>query len=192
MKNVFDRSDYRGWNIFRWLKLFVFDLKCCRERITKGYCQKDLWNIDYWFLVVMSDMLSEFNQTTCSTPGRLMEKFPGESGHKEWEAILSKMSFLLNEANEYTCKRINPYAEEHDKAFCEFEEKYGIAGEKLLTDEERSDKHTRRIHFMSEIPEYAYIDEPYKTAEKESWNYRNQCKDEALSLFSEWFWSLWD
>lgn len=194
MQNVFVKSDYKscGWNFIERIKLFLLDLKCCKDRITKGYCEKDLWSIDYWFLEVMPSMLSDFQQDLKGCPGVFVEKYSEENCHKEWEAVLKKMVFLLNEANEQTCKRINPYAEEHRKAFCEFEEKYGLFGEKLQTDEESSDKNTRRIHFMSEVPEYAEISEQYSAAEKELSTYQDQCKNEALALFSEWFWDLWD
>lgn len=51
MQNVFVKSDYKscGWNFIERIKLFLLDLKCCKDRITKGYCEKDLWSIDYWF-----------------------------------------------------------------------------------------------------------------------------------------------
>ena len=44
------------------------DLKCCLERIRKGYCVKDLWEIDTWFLRIMPDMLEDFVRSNHSYP----------------------------------------------------------------------------------------------------------------------------
>jgi hypothetical protein len=45
---------------------------------------------------------------------------------------------------------------------------------------------------MSELPEYEEIDRLYKEANEELYKYRDQCKNQALELFSKWFWALWD
>ena len=39
---------------------FFSDLKCCLDRIRKGYCEKDLWEIDTWFLNVMPEMFQTY------------------------------------------------------------------------------------------------------------------------------------
>ena len=57
---------------------------------------------------------------------------------------------------------------------------------------ESLDKHSRVLHFPSEIPEYKDIEEKYYEEEKALSQYREDCKNEALELFSKWFYSLWD
>lgn len=63
--SVFYLSDYSIRRPISSILQFFSDLKCCLDRIRKGYCKKDLWEIDTWFLNVMPDMLEEFNR--CKT-----------------------------------------------------------------------------------------------------------------------------
>ena len=100
------------------------------------------------------------------------------------------MIFLFREMNEETCQRKNSYQKEHDNILQVFEEKYGLFGEKL--EEGKMNKIGRTLHFPSEIPEYKDIEEKYYTEEKALIQYREDCKNEALELFSKWFYSLWD
>lgn len=203
---LFDRTAYRWvWvskKVFGVFGLFMRDLKCCWQRITKGYCDNDLYSIYDWFLDVIPSMLEQFKQTRHGSPSVLGEDYVDEDGilvndtcHEEWDAILDRLIFLFREANEYSCQRKNPYEDEHRRAYAEFTEKYGVLGEKLETPEQkerrlRAGLHT--MHFLSEIPEYADIDSKYKAEEKKLDEYREQCQDEALKLFSKWLPHLWD
>ena len=77
----------------------------------------------------------------------------------------------------------------------EFTEKYGFFGEKLETEEEKEKRKksgNRRVHFMSEIPEYAAIDKLYHEEEKRIDEYREKCKDEVFDLMKKYFFALWD
>ncbi|KIR03547.1 hypothetical protein P261_02362 [Lachnospiraceae bacterium TWA4] len=48
------------------------------------------------------------------------------------------------------------------------------------------------VHFLSEVPKYQKIDKLYSDYEQKLEAYRNRCKDEAIDLLREYFWSLWD
>lgn len=178
------------------------DLKYCIQRIKRGYCDADLYSIHDWFLEIVPAMLEQYKKTRTGSPSVLGENLPNEKGfivnetcHKEWDEILDKMIFLFREADESTCQRKNPYEDEHSKAFHEFTQKYGLFGEKLETQEEKEEGQRTggyAMHFMSELPEYAEIDEKYHAAESELEEYRNKCKDEAFKLFSKYFFYLWD
>lgn len=203
---IFDRMSYH----YAWkdggpigvCKRFFRDLKNCRQRISRGYCDEDLFSIQDWFLSVVPAMLQQYKDTRHGSPGVLGENYTNKDGiavndtcHAEWDAILEKMIFLFREANEETCQRKNPYEDEHMRIFAEFTAKYGILGEKLETEEEKAfaaktGGHT--AHFASELPEYAEAEEKYMAAERELEEYREQCKDEAFELFSKWFYHLWD
>ena len=71
MRNVWNRDPYRWYKYKKdWKAIigqFRLDLRCCRQRITKGYCEKDLWSIRDWFLDVVPDMLDE-RQCRCKNP----------------------------------------------------------------------------------------------------------------------------
>ncbi len=90
---------------------------------------------------------------------------------------------------------VNPYEEEHHKAFIEFKEKYGLCGEGLCTQEEIEEYNKtgyRTMHFMRELPEYEDICEKYSEANKQIEEYRSRCNDEAIDMLKEYFYDLWD
>ena len=119
MRNVWDQDPYR-WHKYKkdWKAIvgqFRLDLRCCRQRIKKGYCEKDLWSIRDWFLDVVPDMLEEYKKNRTGSPGILGENYQNEEGflvndtcHGEWDRILDEMIFLFREADERQCQRKNP------------------------------------------------------------------------------------
>ena len=206
MRNVWNRDPYRWYKYKKdWKAIigqFRLDLRCCRQRITKGYCEKDLWSIRDWFLDVVPDMLEEYKKSRNGSPGILGENYQNEEGflvndtcHGEWDRILDEMIFLFREADERQCRCKNPYEEEHSKAFSLFMDKYGLLGEKLRTPEERkrdSEQNVITYHGMRELPEYKELCKRYDEEEKKLEQYREECKNEAFELFTKWFYSLWD
>lgn len=200
MKNVWD------WQEFRWLlrepwKIPGFLLKNIKyswQRITKGYCDMDLWSIDDWFMGVMPDMLQQFKDTKHGSPVSLGKDYVNENGilcndscHDEWNRILEQMIFLFREMNRDTCQKKNPYEKEHENVWEEFEKKYGIFGEGIEMEEGRR-KIGRKICFPEELPEYKDSEDRYYAVEKELTEYREACKNKAFELFSTWFYDLWD
>ena len=90
----------------------VAEYKIQLQRVTKGYCDKDLWNIDYWFMNLMPDMLQQFKDTKHGSPSCLGTEYVDEHGiscndecHAEWDKILDKMIFLFREMNEEMCQK---------------------------------------------------------------------------------------
>ena len=62
MNNVWCKQDFlwlrrKPWKI---IPLICRNIGYSWQRITKGYCDKDLWNIDGWFMDLMPDMLEQF------------------------------------------------------------------------------------------------------------------------------------
>lgn len=122
---VFDFSVYHLKTPIQNIKHFFFDLKCCRDRIRKGCCEKDAWDLDVWFLTVMPGVLDLLREHTDSIPsciekecseGREIARPPeegkGVSGQfpdaydqdaeriafTRWKDILGEMSRLFREA----------------------------------------------------------------------------------------------
>ncbi len=71
----------------------------------------------------------------------------------------------------------------------------GFLGEKLQTETEVEENRKRggggTVHFMNELPEYKEIYEKHYAEERKLEAYRIECKDEALNLLKEYFYSLW-
>ena len=199
MNNVWEWDEIKRYIKQPWkIPGVIFDnVRYSWQRITKGYCDKDLWSIDYWFMSIVPDMLQQFKNTKHGSPGVLGEDYIDEDGircndtcHEEWDKILEEMIFLFREMNEETCQKKNIFEEEHRKVQNEFEEKYGFFGEKLEANIEKSVG--KRIHFPSELSEYKDIEDKYFECEKDLCSYREECKDKAFVLFAKWFYYLWD
>lgn len=180
--------------------------KCIRwswQRIIRGYADCDKWNMYSYLQNLIPEMLLDMRDNRHGSPGYLGENYTNAEGilvndtcHEEWNQILDHMIFLWREANEATCVRKNPYEEEYHKEYKEFEEIYGVLGEKLQTEAELEENCKRgggrTIHFMDELPEYREISDKYFEEERKLAEYRSRCKDEALDLLKEHFYSLWD
>lgn len=181
---------------------FSEDMEMAKQRVTQGFCDRDLWDIGRWFLDLMPVMLQRYKETRHGSPGCLGENYTDTDGilkndtcHAEWDKILDEMIFLFRESVEETCSRKNPYYDEHIRQFCEFEERFGMLGEGLQTEEERKKQErtgNTTAHFMRELPEYREIDEKYTAAKEELTEYREQCREKAMELFTKWMPHLWD
>lgn len=193
-------------NPIKHIKRWGRNIKHAYQRIRYGYCDRDVWSIDWWFLSVVPNMLEDLKETTHgypSMPDDFSQALVGtgapeevdEEGMKRWKNILSEMIFLFREANEDTCTKKNPYEEEHDKASDEFTKKYGFFGEKLKTEEEKEEEKktgNSRWYMLEDVPEYKEISDLYHDEYRKIVEYRHECKDKGMDLFKEWFWNLWD
>lgn len=186
---------------------FFRSLKWAWQRATKGYCELDTYGVSDWFLNTLSEMCEYINENRYCYPSALfdeamahyglksMDDFYGATekikskiekyGEEKWGEVLSRLAFLLREANEDTCSKVNPYEDEYHRALEEFREKYGEWGEKLLTKEEKAASKKSGRH-----PEYTEICELYFNEEHNLNAYREKCAKDALEIFSEWFYSL--
>ena len=204
--SICDREAYHWvWvdkKLFGVFDCFRKDLRYCKQRIEKGYCDADLYSIYDWFLETVPAMLEQYKQTRHGSPGILGENYENADGilvndtcHGEWDMILDRMVFLFRKADESACQKKNPCEDEYTKMLEEFAQKYGHFGEKLETVEEKEERMrtgAHVVHCPSELPEYVDIAETYHAEEKKLEEYRNQYKEEAFQLFSEWFFHLWD
>lgn len=207
--NIWNKQDFKMCGLgekvrlFAKWKHFVRCIKYSKQRIVRGYADCDVWNMYSHLEELMPAMLQHLKDNRNGSPGFLGKNYTNDDGilvndtcHKEWDEILDKMIFLWNESNEDTCKAKNEYDEEHTKAFSEFTEKYGFLGEKLQTEKELEENKRRggggTVHFMSELPEYADIDKKYRQRERELEDYREECKNKAMDMLKEYFYSLWD
>lgn len=81
------------------------NLKYCIQRIKRGYCDADLWEIDSWFLGVIVPMLRQFAETrTGGCPVGLTNHFVPdinenmdsdkiyEIGEQKWNEAIKKLA----------------------------------------------------------------------------------------------------
>lgn len=77
MRSVFNKSEYRRLKHrpVKIIQLLMDDIKCCTERITKGYCSKDVDNIDIWFLNIIPDMLQSLMDKKMGVPKEIYDNY---------------------------------------------------------------------------------------------------------------------
>ena len=202
----------------------IFERGYRKERAKKGYCCRDLWAMDNWFLNLIPKMLREFreyskteaypmslfdeewfeeNKDRCSEVGihdvdffhnnyyenlsDEQQKFYNEMdkyNEKKWFETLDRMIFLFEEASEETCSKKNPYEKEYmdfisstipNKRRTNKELRERKKNPPPERDEE-ADSKMQKMHFEEEL----------KLEE-----YRKQCKDEAMALFTKYLHNLW-
>ena len=78
---------------------FFRDIKCAWQRANYGYCFRDIWCIDWWFLEIIPKMLQDLNKVRSTHPVNMTDK--------EWGNILDEMTFYFTEASEETCTQEN-------------------------------------------------------------------------------------
>lgn len=210
MNSVFSSSSIRS------VGDFFRSLKWAWQRATKGYCELDAYSVSDWFLNTLYDICEYINKKRYCYPSALFDealvhygltmdeytRAPEELrnkiekyGEEKWGEILSRLTFLLREANEDTCSKVNSYEDEYHRALEEFRAKYGEWGEKLLTDEQKAEakktgSRSHPVYLPYQMPEYTEICELYFNEEHNLNAYREKCAKDALELFSKWFYSL--
>lgn len=114
MKNCFTYYPYRWryyvkkpWEFFEdiWL-----NLKAAWQRATRGWADRDTWNLDYHLLDILPEMIDYLREHTHGYPG----------GHQGFPTYESWQDFLQNEiviplqnAREEQTTQINEYEEEY-------------------------------------------------------------------------------
>ncbi len=206
--HIWNRHDFmlccagNGYRLRPLFRHIGWCLKWSRQRIARGYCDADMWEMYGYLQKLLPDMLQTLKDYRHSSPGYLAESGadacgarPDSVSHAEWDRILDRMIFLWKETDEEMCSRKNPCEEAYLGALFEFEKKYGILGEKLQTKEEKET--SRRgggvtVHFMDELPEYREISERYQEEARKLEKYQSDCKDEAMDMLKQYFFDLWD
>lgn len=177
--------------------------KRCIKWSKQGYADCARWGMYDYLQMLIPDMLQNLKDNRMGSSCCLGENYTNDEGrvvndtcHEEWDKILDRMIFLWRESREETCSRNNHYEEECFKASTEFDQKYGILGEKLQTEAELEKARKRggggTVHFMDELPEYKEIYDLYMEEESRLEKYREQCQMEALDMLKKYFYLLWD
>ena len=168
------------------IKCFFISLKWAYQRVKKGYCDKDLlYGVNNWFLEMLPEVVEEIRREKCTLPCEVIEEVmkemgwnwedfydgdvPAELGReieaqakKKWDDILVRITFLLRESVECTCKRKNPYDKEFFESWAE------------------------KINNNVKSTEFCALEKRYLEEEKNLAEYREQCKKEAIELLIKW------
>lgn len=133
--NVFKVESCYWWNFSKKIKQFFYSLKLGWQRATKGYCERDLRNLNDFYIQLFVESLRDFKNNVSSAPFCFYnlsldnsiapwENYIEEMARHFWNSIdgnVNKPYFLENEENK-------DYYEINDSLFDNqnVEEKYEI------------------------------------------------------------------
>ena len=82
-----------GWEkgIINRIKLFFRRLKWARQRITKGYCDYDLWDSTGFYTKLIPKMLRQLAEET--------DGYPTELDFEQWQEILKRIAFCIEQSS---------------------------------------------------------------------------------------------
>lgn len=169
-------------------------LKHAYQRVKKGYSYRDLWNIDFWFLKIMPNMLEDFTKDLYGYPATIREELKKKNPEltdeeideknldfQYWKDIVKEIAFHFREASEEENEaKTNQYWEK----MYELQGKYNL----FLPDE----KEVKQTMTKEDFEEWKTNDEKWLDREKEIENYRNEQLKIGMEMFTKYFWSLWD
>ena len=172
--NVFQKSPYKWWHFWDRIKFHKRDLKFAWQRVTRGYCDADAWDLDHFYLQLFVDSLTTFKENLHGAPSDLFNS-ETEDENKQiqpWVDYLERMIRYFSEAIEENHAFENPYKEEYMKNlesvnFWEFNNKH-------LTEE------------------YKELREKYYDVEEENAKKRKLSLHKGFEMMLERFHDLWD
>lgn len=168
--SIFTKPHEKWYNVHKIILHYCRDIECAWQRASKGYCFRDLWSINDWFIDVFPKMLLDFKNNLHGHPHGLTEE--------EWNNIIDRIIFCLNEYDEEKCSYKNKYKDtfplEFDFKKSEEFPNFNELVEPIMTDKEKENKELW-------LKEYTNI-----------YNYRIKMLNEGLELFKNHFTSLWD
>lgn len=81
-------------------KRFFTHIKWALQRARNGYCDRDVCEIDTWFLDIIPRMLKEFKLNHTGYPYSLKLEFGKTDAPQQWNDILGTMISLFHKAQE--------------------------------------------------------------------------------------------
>jgi hypothetical protein len=142
MLNIFEKAPYRWWQIWEIIKFYFGTLKCAWQRMTKGYCYRDVYDLSEFYIELFSASLKELSETTHGYPldfkdmetwrdylKEMAEHFLAASTDIQYmtQRVLNHENFSEDKAQELIKAVMNndKYREEHlDKALNMFKERF--------------------------------------------------------------------
>lgn len=167
--NVFNRHNFYSWHYPKYwgknMRIFFRQFKWAYQRITKGYCDCDWYDLDTYLAQLMADTIDDLAEYGIGYPGT------GEFDTPEkWKAYLKKIVLKLR----YSLSELPNEYEEVWLAIFHGDDLWRINEKHILTPEEEE---IRRKH--SE-----------KTIENEQKQFQAQLN--ALDMIKHVWGSLWD
>ena len=89
--SVFCNCPFKWYKFRETIPWFFRSFKCAYQRITKGFCFRDIWNIDLYLLELLPQIFDSFRENTSAYPSDMTEE--------EWNNYLIEMAESFRKAN---------------------------------------------------------------------------------------------
>lgn len=175
--SVFTSSPYPKWQLYNHMKHFMRNVKYAWQRATKGYCDRDLWNLDKFYSQLFEDSLVDFAGTTHGAPDKYFSA--GEENEIEpWQERLHDIALCFRVFNAREEMLPNPYRDEMME----------LSSLRLLKNEDglTEMKETNESEYFKELSRL------YFEREKENDKAVEDSVAEGFEMLKEDFFSLWD
>jgi hypothetical protein len=100
-------------NFPKYLRFFFRKIKWCWQRVTRGYCELDLWDLDHYLARLIANSLCTLSQGSYGCPC----EFNGD--HEAWKNKLMDIALLFDKVDELDGLWVPERDEIKDKAFSE-------------------------------------------------------------------------
>lgn len=169
---------YNWKNPLNWWRLPGYWCRAIKygwQRATRGFSDKDCWDLSHFYLDVLSGSLKHFAKHSTGCPHNYYDSSkPGDEGWK-WREYLNEMADCFDEAHEDRCSWVNHYEDEYFENFRMNFEKTPDGYYKLKDEEINKELH-----------------EKYCESEKRRTAWRKAELEAGLNMLKEVFWNLWD
>lgn len=174
-------------SVFHNIGQFFRNIKFAYQRITKGYADFDLWNLDYYIRAVLTKSINELADIAHGYPGvgLFSDEQAKQDGYKDgydrWVSYLKEMSRHFANSIEDE--------DENSESFKLYEE---MNSHIIDTIEIEKDNYTQYKCIFDNEEEYNRLQKEWLNAELEENEYRHQELKIALKMLVDNFESLWD
>ena len=168
--NVFSSDNFCSWrypdNWIKNIRTFFRQFKWAYQRVTKGYCECDWYDLDTHLTMLMADAITDLANNGMSYPGTDEFDTP-----EKWETYLKRIAYKLR----YSLEDLpNEYREEWDKGF----------------DRENISSWINQINHPT--PEEKELSDKFFNKEMENEKKKYQAQLEALDMIKHVWGQLWD
>lgn len=172
--NVF--KDYRGYSR-RWMvthpwlyfKHGYYNLKAAWQRATRGYANRDIWDMDTWFLQVFPAMLKKLSQETNGHPCSF-------NSYEEWTEFLYQLAMDFEKCQDDEGNDENEYYDDYMKSLDDIKWKRDENGCLTWDTHEHHDE-------ISKL----YFDRMKETSEG-----RQKLLEDCFARTGKWLYNMWD
>lgn len=175
--SVFSPSPYSKWQLHHHIKHFARNMKYAWQRATKGYCERDLWDLDRFYSQLFENSLVDFAETTHGAPDKYF-RAGKENEIESWQERLHDIALCFRVFNAREEMLPNPYqdgmAELSDLQFLE------------------SDNGLMEMKEMNESEHFKELSRLYFEKEKENDKAVKDSVAEGFEMLKEDFFNLWD